>query len=128
MLILSNRIPGEDTKLESLELARQIVDIVVEKMGSDVVLMEIGKFSNIADYFVICSGETDRQLDAIVREVRAQLKKEGLQPAGIEGKPSSGWVLLDCGDVVVHVFSPPRRDFYRLERLWSDAKTILRVA
>lgn len=119
---------GEDTKLESLELARRIVDIVVEKMGTDVVLMEIGKLSNIADYFVICTGETDRQLDAIVHEVRTQLKQEGQQPAGIEGKPSSGWVLVDGGDIVVHVFAPPQREFYRLERLWSDAKTVLRVA
>ena len=119
---------GEDTRLESLELARRVVDIVVEKMGSDVVLMEIGKLSNIADYFVICTGQTDRQLDAIVRDLRTQLKKEGHQPAGVEGKPSSGWVLLDCGDVVVHVFAPAKREYYRLERLWSDAKTILRVA
>ena len=91
-------------------------------------LMEIGKLSNIADYFVICTGQTDRQLDAIVREVRAQLKQEDQQPAGIEGKPLSGWVLVDCGDVVLHAFSPAQREFYRLERLWSAAKTILRVA
>ena len=119
---------GEDTKLESLELARRIVDLIVEKMGSDVVLMDIGKLSNIADYFVICTGQSDRQLDALVREVRTYLKKEGRQPSGIEGKSLSGWVLVDCGDIVVHVFSPTKREFYRLDRLWSAAKTILRVA
>ena len=119
---------GEDTKLESLELARRIVDVVVEKLGTDVVVMEISELSNIADYFVICTGETDRQLDAIVHEVRAELKKGGKKPAGIEGKPSSGWVLVDGGDIVVHAFTPAQREFYRLERLWSDAKTILRVA
>ena len=97
-------------------------------MGSDIILMEIGKLSNIADYFVICTGQTDRQLDAIVRDVRTYLKQEGRQPAGIEGKSMSGWVLVDCGDIVVHVFSPVQREYYRLERLWSAAKTILRVA
>ena len=118
----------EDTKLESLELARQTVDIIVERQGTDVVLMEIGKLSNIADYFVICTGQSDRQLDAIVREVRTYLKKEGRQPSAIEGKSVSGWVLVDCGDIVVHVFALAQREFYRLEHLWSDAKTILRIA
>ena len=104
------------------------MDLVEDKQAEDIVLLDLRTISIIADYFVICSGETDRQLDAIVHEVRAQLKEAGLQPAGIEGKPSSGWVLVDCGDVVVHVFAPAQREFYRLERLWSDAKTILRVA
>ena len=92
------------------------------------VLMEIGKLSIIADYFVICTGETERQLDAMAQELRKQLKKEGEHLARIEGEPSSGWVLMDYGDVVVHMFASSQREHYRLERLWSDAKTILRVA
>ncbi len=119
---------GEVSELESLDLARRIVELVVEKMGADVVLMEIGKLSIIADYFVICSGETERQLDAIVYDLQKQLKKEGEFALGIEGKPSSGWVLADYGGVVVHVFAPSQREYYQLERLWSDAKILLRVA
>jgi len=97
-------------------------------MGSDVVLMHIGELSTIADYFVICTGETERQLDAMTQDLRKQLKEEGEYPVGIEGEPSSGWVLVDYGDVVVHIFAPSQRAHYQLERLWSEAKTILRVA
>ena len=83
-----------------MELARRVVDLVVDKMGSDVVLMQIGELSLIADYFVICSGETARQLDAIRYELQKQLKTEGEYPVGTEGTPESGWVLMDYGSVV----------------------------
>jgi ribosome-associated protein len=119
---------GEVRELEPLELARRVVDLVVDKMGSDVILMQIGELSLIADYFVICTGETERQLDAIRYELQRQLKTEGEYPVGTEGTPASGWVLMDYGSVVVHIFAPSQRERYQLERLWSDAKIVVRVA
>jgi len=119
---------GEDRELEPLALARRLVDLSVDKLASDVILMEIGELSVIADYFVICTGETARQLDAIRYEIQKQLKAEGELPVGTEGTAASGWVLVDYGSVVVHIFAPSQRERYRLERLWSDAKVILRVA
>ena len=119
---------GEDRELEPLALARRVVDLVVDRMASDAILMHIGELSLIADYFVICSGETERQLDAIRYELQRQLKTEGEYPVGTEGTPESGWVLMDYGSVVVHIFAPSQRERYQLERLWSDAKVVVRVA
>ena len=119
---------GEDWELEPLELAKRVVDLAVDKLASDVILMQIGDLSLIADYFVICTGETERQLDAIRYELQKQLKTEGEYPVGTEGTPSSGWVLMDYGSVVVHIFAPSQREHYQLERLWSDAKVVVRVA
>jgi ribosome-associated protein len=81
----------------------------------------------MADYFVICSGGSERQLDAIAGGIIDGLRTEGTRPIGREGVPASHWVLVDFGIVIVHVFTPPERDFYQLEKHWSEAKTILRV-
>ena len=117
----------EGSHLEPLELARQIVDLVAEKLGSDIVMMEIGHLSVIADYFVICSGETERQLDAIREEVSKELKKDGRYALRTDGAPSSGWILMDYGSVMVHIMAPSQRERYSLERLWSDGKVLLRL-
>ena len=111
----------------SLDLARRIVELAENKKASDIVLLDLGGLTTLADYFVIASGGSDRQLDAIADGIVAGLRDEKVKPYGREGTAASHWVLVDYGGVIVHVFTPPERDFYQLERHWSEAKTVLRV-
>ena len=90
----------------------------------DLVILEVKKLSSFTDYFVITSGNSDRQVQAIASHIEEKLKKEGIHPLGVEGKQKGTWVLLDYGDVVIHVFYNPMREFYDLERLWSDAPRV----
>ena len=90
--------------------------------------MDVREVTSIADYFIICSGGSDRQLKAIVQKVTVELKKEGHLVMGRpEGEAAGGWVLIDYGDVVVHAFLPEQRSYYDLEELWSEAKTLVRI-
>jgi ribosome-associated protein len=90
-------------------------------------LLDLRSVSLLADYFIICSGESERQVKAIVNETTKKIKEEGIKPLHIEGDSSSGWVLLDYGGVIVHVFSPTVRGYYQLENLWSDASIVVRI-
>jgi ribosome-associated protein len=110
-----------------LELARRIVELAEDKKAADIVLLDLTGLTTLADYFVICSGGSERQLDAIADGIVSTLRDERLKPIGREGVPASHWVLLDYGSVIVHIFTPPERDYYGLEKHWSEAKTILRV-
>ncbi len=111
----------------SLDLARRIVELAEDKKAADIVLLDLAGLTTVADYFVIASGGSDRQLDAIADGIIAGLRDEKVKPFGREGTAASHWVLVDYGGVIVHVFTPPERDFYQLERHWSEAKTVLRV-
>jgi ribosome-associated protein len=92
------------------------------------VLLDIRSIATVADYFVVMSTGSDRQLGAIVREMGESLRNdEGVRPLRVEGQAASGWVLMDYGDVVVHVFSAEQRGFYRLEELWSSAVPLVRM-
>ena len=114
--------------LDSLALAQRIVDIAADRQASDILLLDLRAISPIADYFVICSGNSERQVEALEREIVDQLRNhEHVRPRQREGSAASGWVLLDYGDVVVHVFSASEREFYHLEDLWSAAPTVVRV-
>jgi ribosome-associated protein len=93
----------------------------MERKAIDLVILEVKDLSSFTDYFLICSGNSDRQVQAIAGHAEEKLGKEGLRPLGIEGKREGRWVLLDYGDVVIHVFYHPVREFYDLERLWSEA-------
>jgi ribosome-associated protein len=110
-----------------LDLARRIVELAEDKKAADIVLLDLGELTTLADAFVICSGGSERQIDAIADGISAGLRAEGVKPIGREGTPESHWVLLDFGAVVVHVFTPPERDYYQLERHWAGARTVLRV-
>jgi len=92
-----------------------------------VLLLDISKVASFADYFVIASGQTDRQLEAMLESVTDGLSGDRVKPMGREGEAGSGWVLLDYGDVIVHLFGRQERDHYDLEGLWHDAKPVLRV-
>lgn len=113
--------------LESAELARRIVDIAGDKKASDIVVLDIRPVSYFADYFVILSGESERQIKAITDALIETLRKEGLRPVHSEGTSASGWIVLDYSDVVVHVFSPATRNYYHLEKVWDDAGLVLRM-
>ena len=95
--------------------------------GEDIHLLDIHENSILADYFVICSGTSVRMVKALMSEVDDQVKKEFGLNARLEGEPSAGWMLADYGIVIVHIFSPDRREYYSLEELWAEAKTILRL-
>ena len=115
------------TLLDSAELAHRVVDIASDKQASDIVLLDIRGLTTIADYFVICSANTERQIGAISDALLETLAKDGVSPLHSEGLGQSGWVLMDYGDVIVHIFTPAERAYYSLEKLWSAATTILHI-
>ncbi len=91
-------------------------------------MLDLRKVSLLADYFVICSGNSERQITAILDDMVDGLRRSGQgRPLRREGSASSGWVVLDYGDVVVHVFAPAEREYYRLEELWAGATPVVRV-
>jgi ribosome-associated protein len=122
-----NTEPEATPNASRLALARRIVDILVDHKAADVVLLDIGKQASFADYFVICSGTSERQVKALMDTLDETLDNEGVRPTRVEGTPETGWVLLDFSDIIVHIFNSATRDYYRLERIWSEATTILRV-
>jgi ribosome-associated protein len=127
--LLRDAAPAVDQTAEALSLARRIVDLVSDKQASDIVLLDIRGVSLIADYFVICTVGSERQTSAILKDLSEKLDEDhpGRRPLRTEGAPDSGWVLLDYGDVIVHVFSAQQRAFYNLEQLWAAATPIVRL-
>jgi len=110
-----------------LLLARRIVELAEDKKAADIVLLDLAGLTTMADYFVICSGGSERQLEAIASGIIGSLRDEKTKPIGREGRAASHWVLIDFGAVIVHIFTPPERDYYGLEKHWYEAKTILSV-
>jgi ribosome-associated protein len=116
-----------ETGMAPLDLAKRIVELAEDKKAADIVLLDLGELTTLADAFVICSGGSERQIAAIADGILEGLRAEGVKPFGREGTPESHWVLVDFGSVIVHVVTPPERDYYQLEKHWAAAKTILRV-
>jgi len=112
-------------RLDPAELAKTIVEVAADKKAADIVLLDIRELSVLADYFVICTGANPRQIGAIASAIEDKLAELGVKARGREGHVDGGWVLLDLGDVIVHIFGPMEREFYRLERLWSQAPTVM---
>lgn len=110
-----------------MEIARKIVDVLEEKKGENIVLMDIRELSDFADYFVICTGTSDRMLQALADQTMDDLRNNHHVRGRIEGEAREGWILVDYGDVILHLFSPDRRDYYRLEDLWGKGKVLLRL-
>jgi len=108
-------------------MAHKAVEAAADKQAVDILLLDARKVCSFADYFVICSGESDRQISAIYDEVGHRLKNEGVLPHHHEGTTDSGWLLLDFGDTIVHIFAPVEREFYQLDELWSKATPVLRI-
>ncbi len=112
------------TSPDGLRKALLCIRAALDKKALDLVLIDVGPLSSIADYLVICSGRSDRQVQSIAQAIEDALAKEGMRPLSIEGMQRAQWVLLDCVDVIVHVFYQPTREFYDLERLWQHAPRV----
>jgi ribosome-associated protein len=120
--------PAERPDLtDAAALAHRIVDVASDKKGSDIVLLRTAELTTMADYFVIASGRSDRQVQALSQAIVDELRDAGIRPLGVEGLTKARWVLIDYGSVIVHVFSPEEREYYGLERLWSQAAQVVRV-
>lgn len=100
------------------------VKVATEKKAEELVLLDMRGTSSFTDYFFICSGKSDRQVQAIAQGIEEALEKEGVRPLGLEGVSAGKWILMDYEDVVVHIFLEPMRRFYDLEGLWIDAPRI----
>ncbi len=108
--------------MDSGELARAIAEYAADKKAIDLVELDVAEILDYTDRFVICSGNTDRQTKAIADGITEGLKKDhGITARRVEGLPEARWILMDYLDVVVHVFTPEAREFYRLEQLWGEA-------
>ena len=97
------------------------VNASLEKKAADLIVLKVKEFSSVTDYFVICSGASDRQVQAIASSIQETLKKADILPIGVEGEAVGKWVLIDYGDFIVHIFYEPVREFYEIERLWPEA-------
>jgi len=97
------------------------VNASLKRKAKNLIILNVKELSSFADYFIICSGTSDRQVQAIAATIQENLKAYGIMPLGIEGERLGTWVLLDYEDVIIHIFYEPIREFYDIERLWSDA-------
>jgi ribosome-associated protein len=109
-----------ENKNKALEAARAALD----KKAKDVLILDLKGLTTITDYFVICSGESTTQVKAIAELIEEKFDEAGIKPLGIEGLKYSHWVLMDYGDVIIHIFEEETRAFYELEKLWIDAKRV----
>ena len=104
--------------------ARRAARAALDKRAGDLVVLDVQRVSSVTDYFLICSGKSTTHLQTITDAIRGELKEEGIRPLHIEGVAESGWILLDYGDVLMHVFLEDTRAYYALEHLWGDAPTM----
>jgi len=109
---------------DTLKRALIAVEAALEKKAYDLVVLQVGHLSSIADYFIVATGRSDVQVQAIARGIEERMKREGEHPIAIEGLTHGHWVVLDYTDIVIHVFFEPVREFYRLERNWTDARAV----
>jgi len=107
--------------IDTKQMAYDVVELIDDKKGSDISMLDVQKISAVADYFIIASGNSTRQVVAIADNVEHGMEKKGHFIKHKEGHRTGNWVLLDFGDIVVHVFNKEERDFYNLEKLWCDA-------
>ncbi|MDP2966201.1 MAG: ribosome silencing factor [Pelolinea sp.] len=108
-------------------MARELVNALEEKKAEDIALIDIRDVAIFTDFFVICSATSDRMIRALVKAAEDTMISKFRVKARVMGSPSNGWVAVDFTDIVLHVFSPKQREYYQLEELWSNGKTLLRV-
>ncbi|MBQ4365603.1 MAG: ribosome silencing factor [Clostridia bacterium] len=109
--------------MKELELTKAIAKVLDKKKALDIKAIHITEYSIVADYFIVASGTSNTHVKSLADDVEFELKQQGVEPDHIEGR-ATGWILLDYGSVIVHVFTPESREYYNLERLWSDAQTV----
>ncbi|GEN52001.1 ribosome silencing factor [Halobacillus faecis] len=111
--------------MESKELVNLAAQACDEKRAQDIVVLDMSEVSLIADYFLICEGSNERQVQAIARELKNQAEEHGIEVKRMEGFEQARWVLVDLNDIVCHIFHKDERHYYNLERLWGDADTVV---
>lgn len=111
-------------KVRSIDKAKRVYELATDKKARDIVILELKDLTILTDYFIICSGDSTTQVRAIVEYIEENLGKAGFKPLSIEGLSYSHWVLMDYGDIIVHVFEEETRHYYELEKLWLDAPMI----
>jgi ribosome-associated protein len=113
---------------EAGRIAHTIVETLEEKKGEDILLLDLVGVSSFTDYFVLSTGGSRRTLQALTEEVLERIKEHyHMDARSVEGDAESGWILIDYGDVILHLFSPRTREYYRLEDLWREGKVVLRI-
>jgi len=103
------------------------VNALEEKKGEDILLLDLKDIASFTDYFVLCNGTSDRMLDALAKTVVDSMRERHKKRGRVEGEARHGWLVLDYGDVILHLFSPDQRSYYQLEELWNEGKVLLRV-
>lgn len=126
----SDRVSSSsDTNIRAFDIARCAAFVADAKKANDIIVLDVSHLSDVTQALVICTGATARLSDSVVDAVVEQLRiKFGIEPFGIEGRTTKRWIVLDYGTVVVHIFIPEARDYYRLEHLWGDAPRLIDVA
>jgi ribosome-associated protein len=114
-------IGREEKPLESKDKALEAARAALDKKAKDILILDLNSLTTIAEYFVICSGESTTQVKAITELIKEKFNEAGIKPLGIEGLNYSHWILMDYGDVIIHIFEEETRTFYELEKLWIDA-------
>lgn len=113
---------------EAIDIARTVVSNLEEKKAEDILLLDLIGICSFTDFFVICTGTSERSIKVLAEEIRKAIKeKHSIRARGVEGDASSGWVLIDYGDVILHLFSRSMRAYYQLDELWSEGKVLIRV-
>ena len=110
--------------MQALDKANLCLSIIKERKAIEPALFDVGKLTSITDYFLIATGNSSRQVQAIARHLQRKMRDAGFRPFGIEGEQKGHWVLMDYGDVVIHIFYKPFREFYDLEGLWIEAPRV----
>lgn len=111
-------------EVSAMGKARRAARAAVDRKAMDVVILDVQGLSSVTDYFLVCSGRSTPHVESITEAIRDELKADGARPRHAEGTAASGWVLLDYGDVLMHVFLEETRAYYSLERLWGDAPLV----
>ncbi|MCA9508671.1 MAG: ribosome silencing factor [Myxococcales bacterium] len=124
MATQSTLTKNSESNLDTLAFARKCALAADDKKASDIRIIDVSKLTSFADYFVICSAPSERQVQAIIGNVEDTMRKDGFKPLGVEGLETSSWVLIDFGDVIFHCFTDAAREYYDLEGFWIDAPKI----
>ena len=110
---------------DPIEIAREVAEVASDTLAANITILDISQISSFADVFVVCSADNVRQLNALREAIVTRMNEQGVRTRRAEGMAETGWVLLDYGDVIVHLFTEEQRSFYRLEEVWSEAQKLL---
>ena len=113
--------------MQPVDCARMAADVASDGLASDIVMLDLKGISDFTDYFVILTADSSRQMRSLAEEIEGSLTEAGVMVHHVEGTHNSGWMLLDFGDVIVHLMGPKERDFYRIESAWAKAREVVRI-